>query len=90
MAHYVCTGGCGGVAEDAGVCQAGGCAKQNQPLTECNCEDEKHEAVLSQAASEAPAMPATEATAMPEASSEEVPATEAPAQEGPKDTPPAF
>ena len=31
--RYVCTGGCGGVSDVAGVCQATTCAKHGQPLT---------------------------------------------------------
>ena len=43
MTHYICTGGCNGLADKSGVCQAQDCAKYNQPLIECNCEDGKHE-----------------------------------------------
>lgn len=46
MVHYVCTGGCGGVAEKPGVCQAKGCPDQGQPLKECRCTDGKHAQVL--------------------------------------------
>ena len=35
-------GGCGGVSEEAGVCQADGCANQYELLEECDCEDGKH------------------------------------------------
>ncbi len=42
MKHYICTGGCNGVSETPGVCQAEDCSKHNQNLEECNCEDEKH------------------------------------------------
>lgn len=42
MKHYICKGGCGGVAEEAGVCQADGCASQYELLEECDCEDGKH------------------------------------------------
>lgn len=31
--RYVCTGGCGGVSDVPGVCQATTCAKHGQPLT---------------------------------------------------------
>ncbi len=34
-AHYVCTGGCGGVSSKPGACQAEGCAKKGVPLVEC-------------------------------------------------------
>lgn len=43
MSHYICTGGCGGVSEEAGVCQSEGCVKNSQPMTECNCSDSMHE-----------------------------------------------
>jgi hypothetical protein len=46
MSHYVCTGGCGGVSETPGVCQAESCSLHNQPLKECNCTDGKHEEVF--------------------------------------------
>ena len=42
MKHYICTGGCKGVSDKPGVCQAEGCPKHGQPLTECNCTDGKH------------------------------------------------
>jgi len=34
-AHYICTGGCGGVSSKPGVCQAEGCKKKKMPLEEC-------------------------------------------------------
>ena len=40
--HYVCTGGCGGVSQVPGVCQAPDCSKHNHQLVECNCTDGKH------------------------------------------------
>lgn len=40
--HYICTGGCGGVAAQPGVCQSLTCEKHNQPLTECHCKDGLH------------------------------------------------
>ena len=43
MKHYVCTGGCQGVAESPGTCQDEKCAKHGLLLTECDCEDGKHE-----------------------------------------------
>ncbi|MFA5933622.1 MAG: hypothetical protein WC795_00120 [Candidatus Paceibacterota bacterium] len=43
MEHYVCTGGCGGVSNEAGVCQTEGCVRFGQPLHECGCEDNMHE-----------------------------------------------
>jgi len=42
MTHYICTGGCKGLGEQPGVCGAEDCAKHNQPLKECNCEDGQH------------------------------------------------
>jgi|GEM_PF-1862700 hypothetical protein len=42
MKHYVCTGGCGGVSDKPGVCQAPGCPKHQHPLIECSCTDNKH------------------------------------------------
>ena len=40
--HYVCTGGCEGVSEHPGTCQAETCAKHGEELTECNCQDGMH------------------------------------------------
>jgi len=42
MKHFVCTGGCGGETQFAGVCQSEGCKKEGEPLLECNCEDGLH------------------------------------------------
>jgi len=42
MVHYICTGGCKGVTDQPVNCQAEDCSKHNQPLTECNCNDNKH------------------------------------------------
>ncbi|MEK7672854.1 MAG: zinc ribbon domain-containing protein YjdM [Patescibacteria group bacterium] len=42
MAHFVCKGGCKGVSEVAGFCEAEGCASQWQMLEECSCADGKH------------------------------------------------
>ena len=39
MAHEMCTGGCEGVSDTTGVCQAENCPKHNQPLEECTCSD---------------------------------------------------
>jgi hypothetical protein len=44
MKHYICTGGCGGVSEKPGVCQAIDCPKYGKPLEECDCEDKSHKA----------------------------------------------
>mgnify|MGYP001602916131 FL=1 len=40
--HYICTGGCGGVSETPGVCQAKDCPDHGQPLKDCGCADGKH------------------------------------------------
>lgn len=40
--HFVCTGGCGGVSESPGTCQATDCPDHGQPLKECNCTDGLH------------------------------------------------
>lgn len=42
MKHYICTGGCDGVSNESGECQAIACPKFGQPLTECECADGKH------------------------------------------------
>lgn len=42
MTHYVCKGGCGGVLEEMGICEAEGCAKQWEMMEECDCKDGKH------------------------------------------------
>lgn len=44
--HYICTGGCKGVAAEPGVCTAEGCSKQGQPLSQCNCADDLHTEML--------------------------------------------
>lgn len=48
MTHYVCTGGCEGVAETPGVCQTEGCTKHEKPLIECHCQDGQHNEVRNQ------------------------------------------
>ena len=40
--HYICTGGCGGVSDKPGVCQAEGCPKHGHILESCDCADGKH------------------------------------------------
>jgi hypothetical protein len=40
--HYICTGGCEGVSEVAGVCGAVTCPKHGAPLISCDCTDGKH------------------------------------------------
>jgi hypothetical protein len=42
MTHYICTGGCGGVAEHEGVCRAETCPLHAHPLVPCDCTDGKH------------------------------------------------
>lgn len=42
MQHYVCRGGCQGVADQEGNCQTSDCKNQGGPLTECDCGDGKH------------------------------------------------
>lgn len=46
MEHYVCTGGCEGVSDKPGVCQAKTCRKYLKPLIKCDCEDGKHSEIL--------------------------------------------
>lgn len=40
--HYICLGGCKGVSENPGICQASGCENHNQELVECPCSDGSH------------------------------------------------
>ncbi|MDP3795075.1 MAG: hypothetical protein Q8R13_04055 [bacterium] len=40
MTHYICTGGCGGVSDHPGVCQAQGCPNVGKALGRCDCEDD--------------------------------------------------
>lgn len=42
MSHYICTGGCGAVVENPGICQAMACPKHGQPLEQCDCSDNQH------------------------------------------------
>ena len=42
VTHFVCKGGCGAVAPDAGSCQMPTCSKFNQPLEACGCTDGLH------------------------------------------------
>ena len=42
MDHYVCNGGCEGVSEKEGTCQAIACPKFGKPLEKCDCTDGKH------------------------------------------------
>ncbi len=50
--HYICTGGCGGVADKPGVCQAQDCPDHQKPLKECRCEDGLHRDVKEQESDE--------------------------------------
>ena len=45
MTHYICTGECGGVSNQPGNCQAEACSLHNEPLVECQCENNMHEGV---------------------------------------------
>jgi len=40
--HYVCTGGCNFVSNEPGRCPTPGCWRARNPLSECNCIDDKH------------------------------------------------
>ncbi len=40
--HYICLGGCKGVSEHPGVCEAPDCAKHKHDLVECKCMDGNH------------------------------------------------
>jgi coenzyme F420-reducing hydrogenase gamma subunit len=51
MKHYICTGGCMGVSEKPGTCQALTCPKHGLPLIECDCNDGKHKEAYGKAAS---------------------------------------
>ncbi|HVS79966.1 MAG TPA: hypothetical protein VHF05_03215 [Candidatus Paceibacterota bacterium] len=42
MEHYVCSGTCGAVSSEPGVCTTDGCTKQDEALAYCNCEDGSH------------------------------------------------
>ena len=52
MAHYICTGGCGGVADEPGTCQAETCDNWGEELEECSCADGTHEVKDSEEKSE--------------------------------------
>lgn len=40
--HYICLGGCRGVSEHPGVCQAPDCDNHNHELVPCDCTDDLH------------------------------------------------
>lgn len=42
MTHYICIGGCGGVSDVEGTCQAENCANFKQDLKACECKDGSH------------------------------------------------
>lgn len=42
MSHFICTGGCNGVAETPGICQAEDCPKHGEALIPCDCTDGEH------------------------------------------------
>ena len=42
MTHYICRGGCKGVAQVPGTCQATTCLSHGKPLEECDCTDDLH------------------------------------------------
>ncbi|MBT5468658.1 hypothetical protein HOK40_03135 [Candidatus Peregrinibacteria bacterium] len=42
MSHFICKGGCNGVADTPGTCQASDCADFEKDLIECSCEDGNH------------------------------------------------
>lgn len=40
--HYVCTGECGGVSMQPGVCAASDCSNYQNQLRACDCDDPNH------------------------------------------------
>ncbi len=42
MTHYVCSGECGGVAQEPKSCGAEVCSKKGEPLTPCDCDNPGH------------------------------------------------
>ncbi len=40
--HYICTGGCKGVSQVPGTCQAASCPLVGHDLEPCDCKDGKH------------------------------------------------
>lgn len=42
MDHYICKGGCKGVAQKPGVCQTATCSRYQKPLERCDCTDGQH------------------------------------------------
>ncbi len=43
MTHYICTGNCKAVSDQAGVCQASDCKQKDHELEPCECTDGKHD-----------------------------------------------
>ena len=52
MKHYICKGGCGGVAETPGTCQAADCPDYGKELKGCDCEDGQHSQMLKESEEE--------------------------------------
>jgi hypothetical protein len=46
MKHFICTGGCEGVSDKPGTCQAKDCPDYGKPLKECDCEDGEHAGIV--------------------------------------------
>ena len=44
--HYVCTGGCGLVANTYGKCTTAGCVRNRNPLETCRCKNGLHGILL--------------------------------------------
>lgn len=42
MAHYICKGGCGGVLDYMGICEADSCPNRWEMMEECACTDGRH------------------------------------------------
>ncbi|MDP2630626.1 MAG: hypothetical protein Q8P56_04415 [Candidatus Uhrbacteria bacterium] len=42
MDHYICTGTCGAVSSEPGVCQDKNCPNYGQPFQACGCTDDRH------------------------------------------------
>lgn len=52
--HYICTGTCGAVALEPGICRNESCPMQTQDFAECNCEDGEHAALLNKGKKSSP------------------------------------
>ena len=42
MDHYICTGTCGAVSDEQGVCQDSNCPEHGQQFQMCSCTDDRH------------------------------------------------